>query len=55
MGGETGRVCCPRQNGKNAILEARQLAGLFIFNEKFSGTPRTSPTPPTPPSAGSRN
>jgi hypothetical protein len=28
-------VCCPRQNGKNAILEARQLAGLFIFNEKL--------------------
>lgn len=28
-------VCCPRQNGKNAILEARQLAGLFIFNERL--------------------
>lgn len=28
-------VICPRQNGKNAILEARQLAGLFLFGEKL--------------------
>ena len=28
-------VCCvvPRQNGKGSILEARQLAGLFVLNE----------------------
>lgn len=25
----------PRQNGKNAILEARQLAGLFLFREQL--------------------
>lgn len=25
----------PRQNGKNGILEARQLAGLFLFGEKL--------------------
>ena len=25
----------PRQNGKNVILEARELAGLFLFNEKL--------------------
>lgn len=24
-----------RQNGKGAILEARELAGLFLFNEKL--------------------
>lgn len=24
----------PRQNGKNALLEARELAGLFLFGEK---------------------
>lgn len=25
----------PRQNGKNAILEARELAGLFVFGERL--------------------
>lgn len=31
------RTCLvvPRQNGKNAILEARELAGLFLFDEKL--------------------
>lgn len=30
------RTCLvvPRQNGKNAILEARELAGLFLFGER---------------------
>lgn len=30
------QVCllCPRQNGKGSILEARELAGLFLFGEK---------------------
>jgi hypothetical protein len=28
-------LVCPRQNGKNAILEARELAGLFIFGERL--------------------
>lgn len=30
------QVCllCPRQNGKGSILEARELAGLFLFDEK---------------------
>lgn len=28
-------LVCPRQNGKNAIIEARSLAGLFIFGEKL--------------------
>lgn len=28
-------VVCPRQNGKNALIEARILAGLFIFGEKL--------------------
>ena len=28
-------VVCPRQNGKNGILEARELAGLFLFGEKL--------------------
>lgn len=28
-------VVCPRQNGKNAILEARELAGLFLFGERL--------------------
>jgi len=30
-------VCllCPRQNGKGAILEALELAGLFIFGERL--------------------
>lgn len=31
------RACLvvPRQNGKNALLEARELAGLFLFGEKL--------------------
>lgn len=31
------RTCLvvPRQNGKNAVLEARELAGLFLFGEKL--------------------
>lgn len=28
-------VCVPRQNGKGAILEARELAGLFILGERL--------------------
>lgn len=28
-------VCVPRQNGKNAILEARELAGLFLLDERL--------------------
>ena len=28
-------VICPRQNGKNAILETRELAGLFLFGEEL--------------------
>jgi hypothetical protein len=30
------QVCllCPRQNGKGSVLEARELAGLFLFGEK---------------------
>ncbi len=28
-------VVCGRQNGKNAILEARQLAGLFLLGERL--------------------
>lgn len=28
-------VCCPRQNGKNALIEARELAGLFILGERL--------------------
>src|SRR5262245_42324161 len=38
--GEDGRwaaaevgLCVPRQNGKNAVLEARELAALFLLNE----------------------
>jgi phage terminase large subunit-like protein len=27
-------VSCPRQNGKGAIIEARTLAGLMLFNEQ---------------------
>lgn len=27
-------LLCPRQNGKGSILEARELAGLFLFGEK---------------------
>lgn len=30
----TVALVCPRQNGKNAILEARELAGLFLLGEK---------------------
>jgi hypothetical protein len=26
-------IICARQNGKNAVLEARELAGLFLFDE----------------------
>lgn len=31
------RTCLviPRQNGKNAVLEARELAGLFLFGERL--------------------
>ena len=29
----TVALICPRQNGKNANLEARELAGLFLFGE----------------------
>lgn len=28
-------LVCPRQNGKNAIIEARALAGLFILGERL--------------------
>jgi hypothetical protein len=28
-------LVCPRQNGKNAILEARELAGLFLVGERL--------------------
>lgn len=28
-------LCVPRQNGKNAILEARELAGLFLLEERL--------------------
>ena len=28
-------LCLPRQNGKNAILEARELAGLFLLGEQL--------------------
>lgn len=28
-------VCCPRQNGKNAILEIRELVGAFLLGEKL--------------------
>lgn len=28
-------VCVPRQNGKGAIIEARTLAGLFLFGERL--------------------
>ena len=28
-------VCCPRQNGKNEILQARQLVGALILGEKL--------------------
>ena len=28
-------LCCPRQNGKGSILEARALAGLLLFDEQM--------------------
>jgi hypothetical protein len=28
-------LCVPRQNGKDAIIEARELAGLFLFGEEL--------------------
>jgi hypothetical protein len=28
-------LCVPRQNGKNAVLEARELAGLFLLGEQL--------------------
>jgi phage terminase large subunit-like protein len=28
-------VCCPRQNGKNALLEAVELAALFVLGERL--------------------
>ncbi len=28
-------LCVPRQNGKNVVLEARELAGLFLLNERL--------------------
>jgi hypothetical protein len=28
-------LCVPRQNGKGAVLEARELAGIFLFDEKL--------------------
>ena len=28
-------VCVPRQNGKGGILEARELAGLYLLNERL--------------------
>ena len=28
-------LCCPRQSGKGAVLEARALAGLLLFDEKM--------------------
>ena len=28
-------IVLPRQNGKNAIIEIRELAGLFLFNEEL--------------------
>jgi hypothetical protein len=28
-------ICVPRQNGKSAIIEARILAGLFLFDEEL--------------------
>lgn len=31
---EVGLVC-PRQNGKNSIIEARELAGLFVLGERL--------------------
>ena len=30
----TVTLICPRQNGKNAILEARELVGLFVLGER---------------------
>lgn len=28
-------VCCPRQNGKNAIIEAREIIGALVLGESF--------------------
>lgn len=28
-------VCCPRQNGKNEILQARQIVGALILKERL--------------------
>lgn len=28
-------ILCPRQNGKGSVLEARELAGLFLFGEQL--------------------
>jgi hypothetical protein len=28
-------LCVPRQNGKNAVLEARELAGLYLLGERL--------------------
>lgn len=33
--GSSGRVLCPRQNGKNTILEARELYALFVGDEQL--------------------
>jgi hypothetical protein len=35
MGGVRGRDVVPRQNGKGTILEARELAGLFLLGERL--------------------
>jgi hypothetical protein len=35
VGGVRGRAGRPRQNGKDAILEARELAGLFLLGERL--------------------
>jgi hypothetical protein len=35
VGCADGRPVVGRQNGKNAILEARELAGLFLLGEKL--------------------
>src|SRR5499427_761968 len=29
-------LCLPRQNGKNAVLEARELAALFLLDEHLT-------------------
>jgi hypothetical protein len=58
---EVGLVV-PRQNGKGSILEARELAGLFLFDERLilhsahefetartssAGSPRSAPATAT--------